>query len=392
MLHSPDSISTNTSDDILDGNPWAENGHEGQSQQEETTPTSTAGRAFESTDPGLLGRKRAQTIGHPLWNPEVFMEDGHRSAQRHGHGRGSSLEVFITRPTHRRSKASEEAMFKGFEPSMEIEEEQSDFQKPAEKEVIIHEVKPGDSLAGVALKYNVSMAALRTANKLWTSDTIHLRKQLYIPLDAVKSQATLPRSSTRSSQAAEFTVPVRDRTRRSASEWDAHGDVFPASTPNIRRVPVSELSFFPPSSNPIPRESTSFSSRPPSRSPPVAAVGRPSLANLLSGAKEEILSRMSFDSSRDTSETGDDQGMELDEVPWRKRSRARSNESDRAMTISPSMAPSQHLGALFDCSVTPPTKVIRTLQLQPSPSMVIPARPSVAEKAATVPHMIPKAP
>ncbi|KIJ42130.1 hypothetical protein M422DRAFT_254824 [Sphaerobolus stellatus SS14] len=67
------------------------------------------------------------------------------------------------------------------------------------------------------------------------------------------------------------------------------GDAFSASAPNIRRVPVSELSFFP-------QEPTSFSSRPPSKSPPVAAVGRPSLANLLSGAKE-IVTRMAFDSA-----------------------------------------------------------------------------------------------
>ena len=38
-----------------------------------------------------------------------------------------------------------------------------------------------DSIAGVALKYGISLADLRRANHLWASDSIHLRKVLYIP-------------------------------------------------------------------------------------------------------------------------------------------------------------------------------------------------------------------
>ena len=39
-----------------------------------------------------------------------------------------------------------------------------------------------DSVAGVSLRYGVSLADLRRANRLLASDTIHLRKELYIPL------------------------------------------------------------------------------------------------------------------------------------------------------------------------------------------------------------------
>lgn len=43
------------------------------------------------------------------------------------------------------------------------------------------QVGPNDSFAGVALRYGVSIAALRRANQLWPSDPIHLRTKLLIP-------------------------------------------------------------------------------------------------------------------------------------------------------------------------------------------------------------------
>ncbi|KAG9309222.1 hypothetical protein JVU11DRAFT_10701 [Chiua virens] len=46
---------------------------------------------------------------------------------------------------------------------------------------ITHSVGPTDSFAGVALRYGVSIAALRRANQLWPSDPIHLRTELLIP-------------------------------------------------------------------------------------------------------------------------------------------------------------------------------------------------------------------
>ncbi|KAG1772548.1 hypothetical protein EV702DRAFT_1201405 [Suillus placidus] len=46
---------------------------------------------------------------------------------------------------------------------------------------ILHTVSPSDSLVAVALRYGVSLSALRHANQLWPSDPIHLRTQLIIP-------------------------------------------------------------------------------------------------------------------------------------------------------------------------------------------------------------------
>ncbi|KZV97587.1 hypothetical protein EXIGLDRAFT_832730 [Exidia glandulosa HHB12029] len=46
---------------------------------------------------------------------------------------------------------------------------------------LTHKVQRGDSLAGVALRYGVTVAALRRANGLWANDSIHLRAMLVVP-------------------------------------------------------------------------------------------------------------------------------------------------------------------------------------------------------------------
>ncbi|POG63926.1 carbohydrate-binding module family 50 protein [Rhizophagus irregularis DAOM 181602=DAOM 197198] len=42
------------------------------------------------------------------------------------------------------------------------------------KMVIVHEIKPSDTIAGVALFYGIEISILKKANKLWTNDSIHL--------------------------------------------------------------------------------------------------------------------------------------------------------------------------------------------------------------------------
>ncbi|KAG1790093.1 uncharacterized protein HD556DRAFT_1446446 [Suillus plorans] len=51
---------------------------------------------------------------------------------------------------------------------------------------ILHTVSPGDSLVAIALRYGVSLSALRHANQLWPSDPIDLRTQLIIPRHRVR--------------------------------------------------------------------------------------------------------------------------------------------------------------------------------------------------------------
>ncbi|KAH7924220.1 hypothetical protein BV22DRAFT_1047613 [Leucogyrophana mollusca] len=54
-----------------------------------------------------------------------------------------------------------------------------------EPTLLIHTVTPSDSFAGLALRYGVSIVALRRANHLWPTDPIHLRTQLVIPQEGV---------------------------------------------------------------------------------------------------------------------------------------------------------------------------------------------------------------
>lgn len=50
-----------------------------------------------------------------------------------------------------------------------------------EATTLVHKVSSTDSLPSVALRYGVSVAALRRANKLWPSDPIYLRTELKVP-------------------------------------------------------------------------------------------------------------------------------------------------------------------------------------------------------------------
>ncbi|OZJ03854.1 hypothetical protein BZG36_03672 [Bifiguratus adelaidae] len=49
--------------------------------------------------------------------------------------------------------------------------------------VIVHRIKPTDTIAGVSLYYGVEITKLKKVNKLWSNDSIHVRKELYIPLE-----------------------------------------------------------------------------------------------------------------------------------------------------------------------------------------------------------------
>ncbi|KAF9948671.1 hypothetical protein BGZ72_009438 [Mortierella alpina] len=51
------------------------------------------------------------------------------------------------------------------------------------KRVIIHQVCITDTLAGIALYYGIQVTVLKKCNKLWTNDSIHTRKYLYIPFE-----------------------------------------------------------------------------------------------------------------------------------------------------------------------------------------------------------------
>ncbi|XP_021449570.2 lysM and putative peptidoglycan-binding domain-containing protein 1 [Oncorhynchus mykiss] len=53
---------------------------------------------------------------------------------------------------------------------------------PVRQRRIEHQVQPGETLQGLALKYGVSMEQIKRANRLYTNDSIFLKKYLSIPV------------------------------------------------------------------------------------------------------------------------------------------------------------------------------------------------------------------
>ncbi|KAI9999886.1 hypothetical protein NQD34_011729 [Periophthalmus magnuspinnatus] len=55
---------------------------------------------------------------------------------------------------------------------------------PADQRRVEHTLQPGETLQGLALKYGVTMEQIKRANRLYTSDSIFLKKSLSIPVMA----------------------------------------------------------------------------------------------------------------------------------------------------------------------------------------------------------------
>ncbi|XP_035670869.1 lysM and putative peptidoglycan-binding domain-containing protein 2-like [Branchiostoma floridae] len=53
-----------------------------------------------------------------------------------------------------------------------------------------HQVSPNDTLQGISLKYGVTMEQIRRANKLYTNDSLFLRKTLNIPVSEPQPTAS----------------------------------------------------------------------------------------------------------------------------------------------------------------------------------------------------------
>ncbi|KAJ6538900.1 peptidoglycan-binding LysM domain protein [Mycena vulgaris] len=269
-----------------------------------------------------------------------------------------------------------------------------------EKVVLVHEITSQDSLAGVSLKYGISMAELRRANHLWSSDPIHLRKVLYIPLD----------KTSRAKELAPTPVPLLVSTEdtEQPSPASTHSDnVGPMST--IRRIPASQLSFFPPHARPqqppdppsLPAHLPPRTKHPHSRhvryattpasSSPVPGSS-PSLVSILTAlpiqpsTRDTIMARLSYDSTS-SSYSDHDEGHELDDVrrggsldsifPSTEHATPRAKSRDAGPSTSPMRTHARTAsassvyggggGAQYRRAGPP-----RTVQLEPSPAMQLP--------------------
>ncbi|KAJ7467169.1 peptidoglycan-binding LysM domain protein [Mycena latifolia] len=257
-----------------------------------------------------------------------------------------------------------------------------------EKVVLVHEITSQDSLAGVALKYGISMADLRRANQLWPSDPIHLRKILYIPLDKTsRAKELAPTPMLVSTEEPEHPSPTQSDTVASFS--------------TIRRIPASQLSFFPPHARPQqppdppspspPRTKhphsrhARYATTPASSSTAPGTASSPSLASILTAlpiqpsTRDTIIARLSYDSTGSSYSDRDDEGHELDDVrrgasldsvfpPEHATPRAKSSTPPRAHARTASASSVYGGGGAQYRRAGPP----RTVQLEPSPAMQLP--------------------
>ena len=63
----------------------------------------------------------------------------------------------------------------------------------------VHEVRPEDTLAGLALKYDVTVQELRRTNSLWANDNVWPGQVLRVPLQTTSTLADTPSSASTTS-------------------------------------------------------------------------------------------------------------------------------------------------------------------------------------------------
>lgn len=253
------------------------------------------------------------------------------------------------------------------------------------------------------MKYGIKIAELRKANQLWTSDSIHLRKVLYIPLHDAPFDGN--GGQPPSNELAGPTISL-----------DPSYDGKP-HTSTIRRIPASQLSFFPPAAkthlnSPIDGVNYKLNSPPisikRSGSSTLSAAGSPhsrALSSILTAfpiapsTRDTIIARLSFDSERTSA--SDEQELELNEVQTsahtvrpRPHIRPSTSHSDlhhcelhhdihSSIPLSPpnvtsrSISPTTPLGHRkswsHSDSLDPLHVTVRTVQLEPSPVMRVPS-------------------
>ena len=219
-------------------------------------------------------------------------------------------------------------------------------------DVFISQVTSKDSLAGVSLKYGISLANLRRANQLWVTDSIHLRDVLYIPVEqALRAHEFMPESQlvsfTPESQEPGVSIHVPPIQISPLTQKN----IEPLSTSlliPIRKLPSTQLTFFPPSSNKNLESSSnghsqdagthlhpneSHKSSAGSNGRYVSSQSHNSLSSILmalpiaASTRDEIITRLSLDSvsssfsDRSRTNSDEDIGHELDDVGKPKSSR-----------------------------------------------------------------------
>ncbi|KAF8647055.1 hypothetical protein AX16_006892 [Volvariella volvacea WC 439] len=271
------------------------------------------------------------------------------------------------------------------------------------------------------------MADLRKANKLWISDSIHLRNVLYIPIEnAARAKEYILESKLLSLSTSDEnkTSPPNPSEPFAGGSSDAspQSHATPSNLGTIRRVPATQLSFFPPPSQsptktaskrtPFDHQGRNHLYNSPSNAfGRYATVPSHSLTSLLTAlpisasTRDTIMARLSFDStSSGTSESRpsdlDDalhERHELSDVHPRslegifgfypKNGRGPSPSRTPKPPNSPPPKASGHpasyhpRSALTPSSYIPTRTQVRTVQLEPSPIMELPLKAGSSRRA-----------
>ncbi|XP_076136811.1 lysM and putative peptidoglycan-binding domain-containing protein 1 [Alosa pseudoharengus] len=94
---------------------------------------------------------------------------------------------------------------------------------------IEHQVQPGETLQGLALKYGVSMEQIKRANRLYTNESIFLKKSLSIPVLSDLDKGLFSNEEEASDEeicqghSAPKNEPVENGTAQKDSEKDSSG-------------------------------------------------------------------------------------------------------------------------------------------------------------------------
>ncbi|XP_037355630.1 lysM and putative peptidoglycan-binding domain-containing protein 1 [Talpa occidentalis] len=120
---------------------------------------------------------------------------------------------------------------------------------PVRERRLEHQLAPGDTLAGLALKYGVTMEQIKRANRLYTNDSIFLKKTLYIPIlteprdlfNGLDSEEERDGEQEKQPRKDEACPPSAQRKKLEAGAGRADGEA-PPSAGQEARTPAHDLS------------------------------------------------------------------------------------------------------------------------------------------------------
>ncbi|XP_008262239.2 lysM and putative peptidoglycan-binding domain-containing protein 1 isoform X1 [Oryctolagus cuniculus] len=112
---------------------------------------------------------------------------------------------------------------------------------PVRERRLEHQLEPGDTLAGLALKYGVTMEQIKRANRLYTNDSIFLKKTLYIPILTEPRDLFNGLDSEEEKDGEEDVHPNKDdvwphpaeRKKQETGAGRANGEVLPTPTQDL---------------------------------------------------------------------------------------------------------------------------------------------------------------